>query len=464
MSAFDATVVGAGPNGLAAAAHLTRHGRRVLVVEAADTIGGGARTEELTLPGFHHDVCSAIHPLGIASPFFRELGLDTRGLEWIHPEIPMSHPLDGGKALGLYRSLTETSLGLGSDGDTYRRVVGGLVDGADALIANLLGPVSLPTRQVVTTGRFGAVGALPASQLAHRFATQEAHALIAGLAAHAISPPTSAFTGAVALLFAVTAHAYGWPLAGGGSRAITDALASIVTEAGGEIETSRLVTARDQLEATDVLLLDVMPPAAAAILGPGAGSRATRRSRRWKSGPGVFKVDWALDAPIPWADDISPRAGTVHVGGTYEEIAAAEREVANGKHPDRPFVIVAQQSLFDPSRAPENRHTAWAYCHVPAGSTLDMTNTIAAQIERFAPGFGDTILAEHPMDSIAYQAHNPNYIGGDIAGGAFGIRKLLQVSNPYRLADDVFLCSSATPPGAGVHGMCGYHAAEAALR
>ncbi len=464
MTGFDATVVGAGPNGLAAAAQLTARGRRVLVVDAADAIGGGARTEELTLPGFHHDVCSAIHPMGIASPFFRELDLQERGLEWIHPDIPMSHPLDNGNAAGLYRSVDDTCRGLGEDGDTYRSAIGGLVDNADGLVANLLAPVSVPTRQLIATGRFGAVGALPASQLAGRFSTTEARALIAGLAAHAISPPTSAFTGAVAMLFAVTAHARGWPLAGGGSRAITDALASFVVAGGGKIEIERFIESRADLDPTDLLFLDVMPPAALAILGGGAGGRPTRRLRRWKSGPGVFKIDLALDGPIPWADEISPWAGTVHVGGTYEEIAYAETQVSKGAHPERPFVLVAQQSQFDAARAPEGRHTAWAYCHVPAGSTVDMTGAIEAQIERFAPGFRDTILATHTMDPAALEAHNPNYIGGDIAGGAFGMRKLLQIGNPYRLADGVFLCSSATPPGAGVHGMCGYHAVEAALR
>lgn len=463
MTTFDATVVGAGPNGLAAAAHLALAGRKVLVLEAADTIGGGARTEELTLPGFRHDVCSAIHPLGIASPFFRSLDLETRGLDWIQPDVAMSHPLDGGRAAGLYQSLEDTALTLGSDAVRYRNMVSPLMGRADALIGNVLGPISIPTEATVSTGRFGAVGALPASQLVRRFATPETRGLIAGLAAHAITPLSRPFTSAVALLLAVAAHSRGWPLARGGSRSITDALASIVSGSGGHIVTSRLVASRAELDSTTLLILDVMPPAAAAILGPDAG-RARRRQRGWRSGPGVFKVDWALSDAIPWADDISPRAGTVHVGGTYEEIAASEAKVAAGAHPDRPFLIVAQQSLFDPTRAPGDRHTGWAYCHVPARSTVDMTEAISAQIERFAPGFRDTILAAHTMDSPAYQSHNPSYIGGDIAGGAFGLRKHFQMGNPYRLADRAFLCSSATPPGAGVHGMCGYHAARAALR
>jgi phytoene dehydrogenase-like protein len=266
------------------------------------------------------------------------------------------------------------------------------------------------------------------------------------------------------MLFAVTAHADGWPLAAGGSSAIADALASIVIEAGGEIETSRFIGERSELRHTDLLFLDVMPPAAERILGSATGGRVTRRLNRWQSGPGVFKVDWALAGPIPWADEISGRAGTVHVGGTYEEIAAAETQVAKGEHPDRPFVLVAQQSLFDPNRAPVDQHTGWAYCHVPAGSDVDMTAAIESQIERFAPGFRETILATHTMGPSDFEAHNPNYVGGDIGGGAFGIRKLIQMGNPYQLADGVFICSSSTPPGAGVHGMCGFHAVEAALR
>jgi phytoene dehydrogenase-like protein len=376
----------------------------------------------------------------------------------------MSHPLDGGRAAALHRSVDETCDGLGEDGDTYRRVVGGLVGSADVLIGSLLSPLSLSARRLITTGRFGAIGALPASRLAGRFSTPEGRGLIAGLAAHAISPPTNAFTSAVAMLFAVTAHADGWPLVAGGSSAIADALASIVIEAGGEIETSRFIGERSELRHTDLLFLDVMPPAAERILGSATGGRVTRRLNRWQSGPGVFKVDWALAGPIPWADEISGRAGTVHVGGTYEEIAAAETQVAKGEHPDRPFVLVAQQSLFDPSRAPGDQHTGWAYCHVPAGSDVDMTAAIESQIERFAPGFRETILATHTMGPSDFEAHNPNYVGGDIGGGAFGIRKLIQIGNPYQLADGVFICSSSTPPGAGVHGMCGFHAVEAALR
>jgi len=376
----------------------------------------------------------------------------------------MSHPLGDGGAAGLYHSVDDTRQGLGDDGGTYGWLISSMVGNADGLLSNLLGPVSVPTRQVLTTARFGAVGALPASQLARRFTTPEGRALIAGLAAHAIRPPTSAFTGAVAMLFAVAAHRRGWPLVRGGSNAITDALASIVVEAGGAIETSHLVSSRREMDPTDTLFLDVMPPAALEIVGDPFRGRATRRLRRWERGPGVFKIDLALDGPIPWVDDISPRAGTVHVGGTYEEIAYAEAQVAQGHHPEAPFVLVAQQSLFDSSRAPAGRHTAWAYCHVPPGSTVDMTKAIEAQIERFAPGFRDRILATHTMGPAAFQAHNPNYIGGDIAGGAFGMRKLLQIRSPYRIADGVFLCSSSTPPGAGVHGMCGYHAVEAALR
>jgi phytoene dehydrogenase-like protein len=461
MSQYDAVVVGAGPNGLAAAVELTRNDRRVLVVEGADVIGGGTRTDELTLPGFLHDICSAIHPLGAASPFFRAAGIG----DWVQPTIPATHPLDGGRVGVLHRTLHETADGLGSDGSRYRRWLGSMVDNADDLVDQVLGPLRIPRRHPLTLTRFGAPGIVPVTLLAKGLRTEEAKGLLAGLAAHAIAPFSTPLTGAVAQLFAVSAHAYGWPLARGGSRTIADDMAARIVAGDGEIETGRMVTSLDQLPSAPIVLLDVMPDAALRIAGNRAGGGPRKRLGRWRSGPGVFKVDWALDGPVPWADEHSGAAGTVHVGGTFEEIAASEAEVHGGSHPERPFVIVTQQSLFDPSRAPEGQHTLWGYCHVPAESTVDMTDAIERQIERFAPGFRDRILARHTMGTAAFNEHNPNYVNGDIAGGAFSLRKTFQFggSRPYRIGDGLFLCSSATPPGAGVHGMCGYHAARAAL-
>lgn len=460
MSDFDAVVVGSGPNGLAAAVHLSNNGMRVLVVEAAETIGGGTRTEDLTLPGFHHDVCSTIHPLGVASPFFTSHGFG----DWIHPEIPVTHPLGDGRVGTIHRSLEDTVAGFGSDGERYRSTIGHLVEGSEGLIEQVLSPVGIPSNPL-TMGRFALSGVTSASQLARPYETAEARGVIAGLAAHAVSPLTTPLTGAVALLFAATAHASGWPAVRSGSGRLADQMAEFVTDHGGEIETGRRIGSLSELPPARVAMLDVMPPAAERIVGGRLSSSAKRRLRAWKAGPGVFKVDWALDGPVPWLDDMSGRAGTVHVGGTFEEVAAAEAQVAEGEHPDAPFVLVAQTSVFDTSRAPDGAQTLWAYCHVPSGSSFDMTDRIERQIERFAPGFRDRIVATHTLDPSGFERHNANYVGGDIAGGAFSPRKIFQIGGrrPYRLGDGVYLCSSATPPGAGVHGMCGYHAARAAL-
>jgi phytoene dehydrogenase-like protein len=459
---FDAVVVGAGPNGLAAALELSRAGRRVLVVEAAAVIGGGTRTEELTLPGFRHDVCAAIHPLGAASPFFRSAGIG----DWIHPEIPLSHPLDGGGAGVLFAGLERTIDALGVDGARYRRLVGPLVPSADQLVEAVLGPLTVPPSHPVTLARFGLPGLAPAATMARGLRTDEGRALLAGIAAHAIAPFSTPLTGAVAVLFSVVAHAYGWPLQRGGSQGIATQMADEILARGGILETDRTVGSLDEIPDAPIILLDVMPDAARRIGSARLGVRAPRRMSRWRTGPGVFKVDWALDRPVPWIDEWSPKAGTVHVGGRYEEVAAAEGAVHEGRHPDRPFVIVTQQSLFDDTRAPAGRHTLWGYCHVPSGSTEDMTERIEAQIERFAPGFSNSILARHTMGPADYANHNPNYVDGDIAGGAFRVRTALQfgASRPYRIGKGLYLCSSATAPGAGVHGMCGYHAARAAMR
>ena len=462
MPEYDVVVVGAGPNGLAAAAEMTRAGHKVLVLEQGSTIGGGTRTEPLTLPGFLHDVCSAIHPLGIASPFFTDIGLD---VEWIQPDLPLSHPLAGGRSGALWRDLEETATGFGSDGDRYLRIMRPLVESADKVIEDYLGPMSGIPKNPSSFIRLATRGALPASAIASGFSTQEARGVLAGLAGHAIAPFSSALTGGVALLFGVTAHAYGWPLVAGGSQRVAEALAKVVTDGGGSIETDRPISSLEELPPTGVVILDVMPRSALRIAGPRVDMRHRRKYSAWKSGPAVFKVDWALDGPIPWLDETSPRAGTVHVGGTWEEVIEAEDTVHRGEHPERPFVLLSQQSLFDPSRAPEGKHTAWAYTHVPNGSVVDMTAAIESQIERFAPGFKDLVIDRHTMNAEGFEAHNPNYIGGDIAGGGFGPRKVFQfgATGPYRIGDGIYLCSSATPPGAGVHGMCGFYAARAAI-
>jgi phytoene dehydrogenase-like protein len=461
MSGYDVVVVGAGPNGLSAAVELARSGRKTLLVEAADAIGGGTRTEELTLPGFSHDVCSAIHPAAIASPFFNEIRLD---IDWIQSPIPFTHPLDGGRVAALQRSVDTTADSLGADSDTYRKLMTPIVDDIAEMVEVSLNPVSLNPRHKTAFARLATIGGLPAAMLARRFETAEGKALVAGMSAHAIRPFHAPATAAVGLMLGAIGHAHGWPMARGGSATIARALAARLTDLGGVIETGREVTDITELDGRTIFL-DVMPPAALRIAGSRISRAATRRLARWQPGPGVFKVDWALDGPIPWADPQSSQAATVHVGGTYAEVAAAERAVGRGEHPRRPFVLLAQQSLFDNSRAPDGKHTAWGYCHVPNGSTIDMTEAIESQVERFAPGFRDLIIGRSTRDTKSLERHNADYVGGDIGGGIYGMRKVLQIGDiaPYALGGEVFLCSSATPPGAGVHGMCGDRAARAAL-
>ncbi len=463
MAEYQAVVVGAGPNGLAAAAELSRRGKRVLVLEQSDEIGGGTRTDALTLPGFAHDICSAIHPLGVASPFFRDLDLE---VDWVHPGIPLSHPLGHGRSGAVLRDVDATADLFGPDASHYRRILAPLVDAADEVMSDFLGPMSVIPNNPGSFIKLATRGALPASVIASGFSSAEARGVFAGLAAHAIAPFGSPLTGGVALLFAVAAHAHGWPMIRGGSQRLADALAKIVVDSGGTIETGRWVGSLDDIPSADAVVLDVMPRAALRIGGSRVHARDRRRLSAWKTGPAVFKVDWALDGPIPWVDEWSPRAGTVHVGGTWEEVAEAEDRVHAGGHPERPFVLLAQQSLFDPTRAPEGKQTAWGYCHVPSGSGVDMTEAVETQIERFAPGFRDLIIGRHTMNPGQFEAHNPNYIGGDIAGGGFGLKKVFQLGStaPYRIGEGLYLCSSATPPGAGVHGMCGYYAARAVLR
>jgi phytoene dehydrogenase-like protein len=467
---YEAIVVGSGPNGLAAAITLAREGRSVLVLEAAETVGGGLRSEALTLHGFVHDVCSAIHPLGVGSPFFRALPLADHGLEWVQPPAPVAHPLDNGPAAVLERSVDDTAADLGTtDAAAYRRLIAPFVATWERLAPQILGPPRLP-RHPVVLARFGLAALRSARALAEaRFRGERARALLAGLAAHSILPLEHAATAAVALVLGVLGHAVGWPLPRGGSQRVADALASCLRSLGGEIACEARVESLDDLPPARVVLLDVAPR---QLLRLGA-ARLPRRYRRalehYRYGPGVFKIDLALDGPVPWRDAACARAGTVHVGGTLDEIAASEAAVWRGEHPERPYVIVAQQSLFDPSRAPEGKHTAWAYCHVPNGSALDMTARIEAQIERFAPGFRDRILARSTMGPRQLEERNPNLVGGDIGGGVQDLGQLFARPVlsfvPYRTpAHGLYLCSSSTPPGGGVHGMCGYHAARAALR
>lgn len=461
MSDFDASVVGSGPNGLAAAIELARNGRSVLLVEGAERIGGGTRTEELTLPGFRHDVCSAIHPSAAASPFFNEIGLD---VDWVQPEIAVTHPLGKGRVAALFRSVEETAMQFGPDRQAYERLMSPLVENVSAVIEETLSPVGLVPGHAATFARVAAIGALPASLMISRFDTEEARSLLSGLAAHSVAPFSRPATSAVAVLLGVLGHTHGWPLARGGSMAIANALSRVLESHGGRVETGRYVRSLDELP-EGLALLDVMPPIAANIAGDRLSIASRARLKRWRPGPGVFKVDWALDGPVPWLDPLSARTATVHIGGADEEVKAAESAVFAGRHPEHPFVLLAQHSLFDETRAPEGKHTLWGYCHVPNGSDVDMTERIEAQIERFAPGFRDLILARSTRSSLEFEAYNPNFIGGDIGGGVFGLRKVLQIgdSRPYRLGEDLYLCSSATPPGAGVHGMCGYYAARAAL-
>ena len=469
MPRTDAVVVGSGPNGLAAAIALARAGRSVRVLEGEATIGGGTRSEELTLPGHLHDVCSAVHPLALGSPFLSTLPLGEHGLRFVHPELPLAHPLDGGRAVVLHRSLDDTAAGLGGDAAAYRRLMLPFVRDAPELMRAVLS-LPLPRLSLLpAAARFALLGLRPATGLVRRFQGEEARALFAGTAAHAMQPLTAPATGAFALVLGLLGHAVGWPVAAGGSRSITTAMASLLQSLGGEVETGRPVKALADLPPARAVLFDVSPRALGAIAGAELPGRYRRALRRYRYGPGVFKIDYALTEPVPWQAEEVRRAGTVHVGGTIGEIAAAHADVAAGRLPVRPFVLVAQQSIADPSRAPAGRHTLWAYCTVPNGAEADMAQAIERQIERFAPGFRDVVAARHVMGPAQLEASNPNYVGGDINCGAAVLRQLITrpAIRPVPHATPnprLFLCSSATPPGGGVHGMCGRNAARAALR
>jgi phytoene dehydrogenase-like protein len=460
-------VVGSGPNGLAAAITLARAGRSVLVLEAAETVGGGVRSAELTLPRFLHDVCSAVHPLAAGSPCFRELPLARHGLDLLHPPAPLAHPLDDGTAVMLERSVEETAAGLGPDAEAYRELLAPLVDRGDLLEPFLLGrsPIS---RHPFAAARFAALGLRSAVGLASRFDGRAARALSAGLAAHSIQNLHRIPTASFGLVLALLGHRHGWPVVRGGSQRLADALASYLRSLGGTIETGRHVASVDELPRTGVTMLDLTPRQVIRVAGHRLPGRYIRALQRFRYGPGVFKVDWALDGPVPWAAEECLRAGTVHLGGTLEEIAASEEAVWRGEAPERPYVLAAQQSLFDETRAPDGKHTLWAYCHVPNGSRVDMTERIEAQVERFAPGFRERILERSARGSAEVEHENENDVGGDINGG---VQDLLQLYtrpairlNPYSTPiDGVYICSSSTPPGGGVHGLCGYYAARTAL-
>lgn len=465
----DALVVGAGPNGLAAAVTLARAGIPVRVYEAMDTIGGGCRTEEATLPGFRHDLCSAIHPFGIGSPFFDALPLAEHGLEWVHPDLAVVHPLDGGRVGFATRALDDMVTHFGRDGSAYQELVQPFAEAWDSLAPEFMGPFFHRPSHPLVLARFGVRAVWSAERLAHRFSSEEVRALWAGLAIHAIAPPDRFLTGGMALAFAAAIHARGWPAARGGTAAITEALAAHLRELGGEIVTGCRIRSMEQLPPARAVLFDVMPGALARIAGDRLPARYRRRLERYRHGPGVFKVDYALSEPVPWEAEVCRRAGTVHLGGTLEEITVAEDQVRSGRPADRPVMVVAQQSLFDDIRAPSGQHTLWAYAHVPHGYTGDATDTIDGQIERFAPGFRDVVLARATRGPAVLEADNPNLVGGDIAGGsAAGLQALFRPMFrlvPYATPDpSVYLCSSATPPGGGVHGMCGHRAAQTALR
>jgi phytoene dehydrogenase-like protein len=465
---YDAVVVGSGPNGLAAAIVLQQKGLSVLVLEGKSVIGGGLRSAELTLPGYIHDICSAVHPLAVGSPFFQTLPLADHGLEFIYPPVAAAHPLDGGNAALLEGTVEQSAGRLGVDGAAYRKWVGPVVRDWPELAPELLGPLHFPKNPLMLA-RFGLKGLPSAKWLAGTFSTREARALLAGMAAHGMLPLTNWMTAAITLVFLATGHTTGWPIPRGGSMAIADALAGYFLSLGGRIETGIYVRSLSQLPSSRCVLLDLTPRQLLQLGGHRWSSLYRWQLERYRYGMGVFKIDWALAEPIPFLAEGCRQAGTVHIGGDFEEIAASEAATARGLIAERPFVLLAQPSIFDPSRAAQGRHTGWAYCHVPNGSREDMTDRIERQVERMAPGFRERVLARHVYDTARMEEYNPNYIGGDINGGMMDIgqfftRPALRWS-PYRTSTrGIYICSSATPPGGGVHGMCGYHAARRALR
>ena len=465
---FDAVIVGSGPNGLAAAIYLQQNGLSVLILEGKSEIGGGLRSAELTLPGFTHDICSAIHPLAVGSPFFQQLPLSDHGLEYIYPEIAAAHPFDNGTAAVLKQSVTETAKLLGSDEQAYLKLMQPIVTDWQSIAADVLAPLHYP-RHPLAMAKFGLSALTSATHLSKRFKTEEAKGLLAGMAAHSMQPLSNLTTSAAALVLMANGHLKGWPIPKGGSNRIANALASYFISIGGKIETNTYVKSLEQLPSAHAVLFDISPKQLLQIAGHKFSALYKWQLERYRYGLGVFKVDWALDGPIPFKAEECKRAGTIHIGNTIAEITKSEQQTWDGQHPEKPFVLLAQQSVFDPSRAPEGKHTAWAYCHVPNASKVDMTSAIENQIERFAPGFKDLILAKHTMNPAQMEEYNPNYIGGDINGGVIDIGQLFTRPalrwSPYKTsAKGIYICSASTPPGGGVHGMCGYNAAQKVLK
>ncbi len=468
ITKYDCVIVGSGPNGLAAAITMQQAGLSVLLVEAKDTIGGGARSAQLTLPGFVHDICSAVHPLAVASPFFKTLPLEKFGLEYIYPPVAAAHPFDDGSAAILTNSVEDTAGFLGEDKQTYIDLMAPIVKDWPILLPELLAPLHFPLHPL-TLAAFGRKAFLPASTLVQKFVGKKAKGFFAGMAAHAIQPLTNAATSAFGLVLLATGHAGGWPIARGGSQAIITALAGYFTSLGGTIETNRLVKNIDDLPQARAIIFDVTPKQLLAIAGDKFSRLYKWQLNRFQYGMGVFKIDWALSEPIPFTNPDCKRAGTIHIGSTFEEIASSEQQSSDGQAVNKPYVLLAQQSVFDHLRAPTGKHTAWAYCHVPNGSIRNMTSIIEQQVERYAPGFKDTILGRHSMNTVQMEAYNPNYIGGDINGGIINLAQLFTrpvISfSPYNTSlPGVYIGSSSTPPGGGVHGMCGYFAAKRALK
>jgi phytoene dehydrogenase-like protein len=465
---YDAIVVGSGPNGLAAAILLQQQGLSVLIIEGKDVIGGGLTSAELTLPGFTHDVCSAIHPMALASPFFKTLPLAEFGLEYLQPTLAAAHPFDDGTAAILDHSIQKTAEYLGGDAKTYTSLMENITSVWPLIDQDALGPLHFPKHPLAMAG-FGLKALSSATGFVERFKENPARGLFAGMAAHAIQPLSNLSTTAIGLVLMATGHLKGWPIPKGGSKSIANALAGYFKSLGGKIETGTFVSSLEQLPSAHAVLFDVTPKQLLQIAGHKFSNIYTWQLERYRYGMGVFKVDWALDGPIPFTAEACKQAGTVHLGNTFEEIAEGELKTSKGQQAEKPFVLLAQQSLFDASRAPEGKQTAWAYCHVPNGSTQDMTAIIENQVERFAPGFKDRILAKHTMNTEQMEAHNRNYIGGDINGGILDLGQLFTRPalrwSPYKTsAKGLYICSSSTPPGGGVHGMCGYNAGKKVLK
>jgi len=465
---FDAIVVGSGPNGLAAAILMQQKGRSVLLIEGKATIGGGMRSAQLTLPGYIHDICSAIHPLAVASPFFEQLPLSEHGLEYIYPSIAAAHPFDNGTAAIIKTSVEETAGLLGADEREYKKLMYPVVNDWPMIAPDALGPLHYP-KHPMAMARFGLTALTSAAHLARRFNTMEAQGLIGGMAAHSMQPLTKLSTSAIALVLMTAAHLKGWPVPKGGSVSLASALSEYFVALGGKIETNFHVSSMEQLPSAHAVLFDITPKQLLQIAGHRFSSIYKWQLEHYRYGMGVFKVDWALDAPIPFAAADCHEAGTIHIGNTFNEITTSEQQTWDGKVAEKPFVLLAQPSVFDSTRAPLGKHTAWAYCHVPNGSKVDMTEAIEKQVERFAPGFKDNILARHTFSAAQMEEYNPNYIGGDINGGVIDLSQLFTRPalrwSPYKTsAKGIYICSASTPPGGGVHGMCGYHAAKRALK